>query len=112
MYTDDGYQANVVQNWSRKAKIASLLSVSVFAFLANVNSNCLLPALRPIAQEFHVSPQMTSFLIPLNVLMLGVGNLFWVPFMRKFGKRAMFLTVNHIIPTFQSITPRISPLLI
>ena len=82
------------QNWSRRAKMTSLLCISTFAFLANVNSICFQPALTIIHEEFHVSMTESSFLLSLNVLMLGVGNLFWVPFMRKYGKRPMYIAVS------------------
>ena len=74
-------------------KVSALLSVSIFAFLANVNANCLVPALPGLIKDFHVSPQDASLVVSLSILMLGVGNLFWIPFMRKFGGRTMFLLV-------------------
>ena len=92
-------------NWSRRAKMASYLPLAVFAFLANLNSVCFQPALAAIALEFQVSTTQASFIISLGVLMLGIGNLFWVPFMRKFGKRPMFLTACSIVVITNICTP-------
>ena len=79
-----------------------MITLSVYACLSNINSVCFTPAFTQIAAEFNVTTQEASFIVSFGVLMLGVGNLLWVPFMRKFGKRPMFITVRptyDLLPT-------------
>jgi MFS family permease len=45
----------------------------------------------PISNDFQVSIMEVNFLTGFNILALGVGNLFWVPFMPVIGKRPVFL---------------------
>jgi MFS family permease len=74
-------------------KLRALLSISFFTFIAAMNPSCIAPALFGLVKEFHVTPQKVSLVVSLNVLMSGLGSLFWVPFTRKFGKLTIFLLV-------------------
>lgn len=48
-------------------------------------------AIKPLVAEFKQSQTRTGYLVVFNVLLLGLGNLFWVAAMRVVGKRPVYL---------------------
>ncbi|RAH72527.1 MFS general substrate transporter [Aspergillus aculeatinus CBS 121060] len=97
---EDGYDAKTTEpasdphdpkNWPLLTKITTYMTICCFTFLANVNSSNFTVATKAIIAEFHVSSTDAGHLVSLNVFFFGLGNLAWVPLMRVFGKRPVYL---------------------
>ncbi|PYI21832.1 MFS general substrate transporter [Aspergillus violaceofuscus CBS 115571] len=97
---EDGYDAKPAEpaldpqdpkNWPLLTKITTYMTICCFTFLANVNSSNFTVATKAIVAEFHVSSTDAGHLVSLNVFFFGLGNLAWVPLMRVFGKRPVYL---------------------
>ncbi|GMG02085.1 unnamed protein product [Aspergillus oryzae] len=82
---------NHPQNWSTGAKLCTYLTVCFYTFLGNVNGSNFTVATKAVIKEFHVSQTQAGELVCFNVFLLGLGNVFWVPLMRVFGKRPVYL---------------------
>jgi len=78
-------------------KWSTYVTVCFFTFLATTNASKFTVAIGPLSKEFHVSSTKAGYLTCFNVLLLGVGNIFWVPLMRKVGKRPVFLTALPLL---------------
>ncbi|KIW10079.1 hypothetical protein PV08_11039 [Exophiala spinifera] len=78
-------------NWSTFEKYSTHLTVCFFTTLATMNASNFTVAISPLSKEFHQSPTRTGYLVCFNVLLLGVGNAIWIPLMRVFGKRPVYL---------------------
>jgi len=79
------------QNWSNRQKYSTYLTACFFTFLATVNATKFANSIGPLSDEFEKTKFEANYLICFNVLLLGVGNIFWVPLMRVVGKRPVFL---------------------
>lgn len=79
------------QNWSSWQKYSTYLTVCLFTFLATANGSKFSIAVVPLGREFKKNNFEVSYLVCFNILLLGVGNIFWVPLMRVVGKRPVFL---------------------
>lgn len=56
-----------------------------------MNASNLTVATVPIMKEFKVSQTQARYIVCLNVLLFGCGNLFWVPLSRLIGMRPVYL---------------------
>jgi MFS family permease len=65
--------------------------VCFFSFLTTINASKFTLAIVHLSEEFGKSITEARYLICFNVLVLGVGNIFWVSLMRAIGKRLVFL---------------------
>jgi MFS family permease len=45
----------------------------------------------PVAAEFHTTTTRAGYLTSIQLLFMGLGNLFWMPMMRIIGKRPVYL---------------------
>ncbi|EYE93149.1 putative polyamine transporter [Aspergillus ruber CBS 135680] len=88
---------NNPQNWSLVVKYTTYLTICAFTFLANVNSSNFTVATKAIIQEFHVTQTQAGELVCFNVFLFGLGNIVWVPLMRVFGKRPVYLLAMVIL---------------
>lgn len=79
------------QNWSTRQKYSTYLTVCFFAFLGTVNTTKFANDVPRLSEEFKKTNFETSYLTCFNMLLLGAGNIFWVPLMRAIGKRPVFL---------------------
>ncbi len=79
------------QNWSSREKYSTYFTICFFTFLATVNASKFTVAIGPLAKEFKSTTTQAGYLVCFNVLLLGCGNLFWVPLMRVIGKRPVYL---------------------
>ena len=88
------------QNWPLWENYAALLTICFYSFLATVNASNFSPAILMLSKAFHKTPSRISYLICFNTLTLGAGNLFWVPLMRKIGKRPVYLIAMLLLVVF------------
>ncbi|KAE8326306.1 major facilitator superfamily domain-containing protein [Aspergillus sergii] len=79
------------QNWTRSEKYLTCLTVCFFTFLSTSNSSNLVVAVVKISDEFRVTPTQAGYIVCFNLLLMGVGNLLWVPLSRVTGKRPVYL---------------------
>jgi multidrug resistance protein len=66
--------------------------VCFFAFLGLVNSSNFTVSIVPVAKEFHTTTTRAGYLTSIQLLGMGLGNLFWMPMMRIVGKRPVYLS--------------------
>lgn len=69
----------------------ALISACFFVFLSNYITVSVSPILVAIVTDLNVDINQGSYLITLNFLFLGLGNLFWIPLSEKIGKRPVLL---------------------
>ncbi|KAK4157152.1 hypothetical protein C8A00DRAFT_40385 [Chaetomidium leptoderma] len=87
-------------NWPRWRKVACMSAVSFYAFVSNYISASLAPALPIWNLEFPHDPRPTKDLMELvafNVLVLGLGNIFWVPLSNIFGRRPILVLSTLVL---------------
>ncbi|KAH7162008.1 aldehyde dehydrogenase [Dactylonectria estremocensis] len=72
-------------------KIVALLSVASFNFVANFAGAGLSVAEVILEMQFQKSAKEINSLMTFNFLLLGIGNMVWVPFSVKYGKRPVLL---------------------
>ncbi|KAJ5814625.1 hypothetical protein N7474_006402 [Penicillium riverlandense] len=78
-------------NWTSFEKYLTCLTVCFFTILSTFNSSNLVVALVPISNEFRQTQTKTGYVVCFNLLLMGVGNLLWVPLSRVIGKRPVYL---------------------
>ncbi|KAL3482686.1 major facilitator superfamily domain-containing protein [Aspergillus germanicus] len=78
--------------WPSWLKSSVILSTSLANFVSNVGGSGLSVAVPLLMQEFHRSQVDVTRLLTLNFLFMGIGNIFWVPFAIKFGKRVSMIS--------------------
>ncbi|KAL3441108.1 major facilitator superfamily domain-containing protein [Aspergillus insuetus] len=68
-------------NWPRWLKIISLLCMSSYAFVTNFASSSIASAFPLLATPLGFNRPLgeLGYLIPVNVLMIGVASFWWVP---------------------------------
>lgn len=64
--------------------------------MSNYITASISPILLVVMTEFNTSLTNASYLITLNILALGLGNLFWIPLALKIGKRPVLLLSTAI----------------
>ncbi|KAL4876016.1 major facilitator superfamily domain-containing protein [Aspergillus karnatakaensis] len=93
-------------NWPVWRKSIVLLCMSVYAFLGNFTSSSIASAFplyaTPLAFNPPVGMGRLSHLIAVNVLMMGAGNIWWVPLANTFGRRPITL-INILLLTLCSM---------
>ncbi|EUC41479.1 hypothetical protein COCMIDRAFT_8830 [Bipolaris oryzae ATCC 44560] len=77
--------------WPRKLKLAAFAATAFFNFTGNFASSGLSVAIPVLQAQFQKSPNQINSLLTYNFLLLGIGNLVWVPLGVKYGKRASLL---------------------
>lgn len=79
------------QIWPAWRKHLANLTLCYFVFLSNFITSSIAPILVVIADDFGVSVTKASYLFSINLLFLGLGNLFWIPLSLKIGKRPVLV---------------------
>ncbi len=67
------------------------MTLGFFVFLSNFITNSIAPVLVLVAKDFDVTVTKASYLFSINLLFLGLGNLFWIPLSLKIGKRPVLV---------------------
>lgn len=75
-------------------------TICFYTFLATANASNLSIAIVPISEYFHISTAKVTYLLCFNTLMLGVGNLFWIPLSRVIGRRPVYLISMALMMVF------------
>lgn len=73
------------------------MTICCFSFLATCSASKFTVAILPLAKEFNVTPTRAGQQVCFNVLLLGLGNIFWAPIMRRVGKRPIYLTAMALL---------------
>lgn len=68
-----------------------MLSEGFFVFMSSYVTTAISPILLPVITDLEINLDQASYLITLNVLLLGLGNLFWIPLAQKIGKRPVMI---------------------
>ena len=89
-------------NWSNWKKYMILITIALGGFNVDFASGVGIPAIPLQAEEWSVSPTTVIGTQNLNVLMLGVGNVFWIPFIHFWGRAPVFFW-SSIIGTLFSL---------
>ncbi|KAK5699467.1 hypothetical protein LTR97_005595 [Elasticomyces elasticus] len=74
---------------------ATLAALSV-VFLSNYITVSISPILGLVAAKFQASITEAGWLITVNLLFLGLGNLFWIPLSEKIGKRPVLVITSGL----------------
>ncbi|KAK0652357.1 major facilitator superfamily domain-containing protein [Cercophora newfieldiana] len=86
-------------NWAPWRKISCLTIICLYAFVCNFISASIAPALPIWNLSFPQDPRLFDDLmrfVALNILLLGLGNIFWVPLANIFGRRPV-LVISALI---------------
>ncbi len=83
-------------NWSAIRKLSILIITAIWTFLGTSNMIIAGPTLFPIAKEFGVSLNITSYSIGGPLLAYGFASLIWVAFGNRFGVRLTFVGTSLI----------------
>jgi MFS family permease len=71
-------------------------SACFFVFMSNYITVSISPLLITIITNFDVSLTKASYLLTVNLLFLGLGNLFWIPLSEKIGKRPVLIVCSGL----------------
>ncbi|KAI5241796.1 MFS general substrate transporter [Aureobasidium subglaciale] len=77
--------------WPRWFKIVALVATAMCNFTGNFAGAGFSVAIVVLEMQFRKSASDVNTLLTFNFLTLGLGNLFWVPFGVKYGKRASLI---------------------
>ena len=78
-------------NWPSWKKGANLVLVAFHAFMATFTAASLIAAFDEISETLGVSMQRASYLVSLQIAILGSAPLFWKPLANHFGRRPIFM---------------------
>lgn len=84
-------------SWTKKHLILAILALS--AFLGDFGSGAGIPCIIPQGEEWGMSPGKVNYAGNLNVLMLGLGGVLWIPPIYFWG-RAPVLFWTTLLGTF------------
>ena len=78
-------------NWPSWKKGANLILVAFHAFMATFAAASLIAAFAEISETLGISMQQASYLVSLQIAILGSAPLFWKPLANHFGRRPIFM---------------------
>ncbi|KAJ9602218.1 hypothetical protein H2200_013338 [Cladophialophora chaetospira] len=82
--------------WAPWRKHMAFGSACFFVFMSNYITVSISPILITIITNFNITLNQASYLITLNLLLLGLGNLFWIPLSEKIGKRPVLIACSGL----------------
>ncbi|OQU99388.1 hypothetical protein CLAIMM_05024 [Cladophialophora immunda] len=77
--------------WAAWRKHIAFGTVCFYVLLSNFGLSAMTPGLTLVIEDFGIAPTQASYLVTLQILVLGVGNLFWIPLSLKIGKRPVMV---------------------
>ncbi|KAH6983965.1 MFS transporter [Ilyonectria destructans] len=83
--------------WPRWVKFLALIAMANFNFVANFAGAGLSVATVMLEMELQKTPQQINSLLTFNFLLLGLGNLVWIPLSVKYGKRPVMLISTALL---------------
>ncbi|PCD27009.1 hypothetical protein AU210_013427 [Fusarium oxysporum f. sp. radicis-cucumerinum] len=83
--------------WSKAKKWIVFLNGVFYAFMGSVTGPIMAAGMIPLTQKFGVSLQKLTYANGATLICQGVGNLFWMPFAIKFGRRPVYLLSNLLM---------------
>jgi MFS family permease len=72
-------------------RLVNLVLVAFHAMMGAFSAASINAALSIIAQDLHITIERSSYLISLQIAILGGAPLFWAPLSDRFGRRPIFL---------------------
>ncbi|KAK5721876.1 hypothetical protein LTR15_006469 [Elasticomyces elasticus] len=84
------------QTWAPWRKHLTFATACYFVFLSNYITVSISPILGLVAAKFQASITEAGWLITVNLLFLGLGNLFWIPMSEKIGKRPVLVITSGL----------------
>ncbi|KAK7903234.1 hypothetical protein LTR67_001251 [Exophiala xenobiotica] len=76
-----------------------LRKLSIFSILTSCTPKItvsITPILVTIVTDFNITYTKAGYLITVNLLFLGLGNLFWIPLSEKIGKRPVLIACSGL----------------
>ncbi|PVH76624.1 MFS general substrate transporter [Cadophora sp. DSE1049] len=95
-------------NWSQTKKHLILLTIAWGALCADFTSAAPIPCIFLQGAEWYTNPNRVNYANNLNVLMMGIGGLLWIP-MISFWGRAPVLFWTCICGTLLTIGATLAP---
>ncbi|KAF7186725.1 Efflux pump radE [Pseudocercospora fuligena] len=95
-------------NWSSRKKNTILAILSLSAFLGDFSSGAGIPLLSSQSQTFTLPPSQILYATNLNVLLVGIGGVLWIPPLHFWG-RAPVLFWSTLIGTVFTLVCAIAP---
>ncbi|KAH8654545.1 major facilitator superfamily domain-containing protein [Tricladium varicosporioides] len=81
-------------NWSWSKKHIILFIVALSAFCGDFSSGAGIPCIFPQGAEWNMDPNKVNYAGNLNVIMLGIGGIWWIPCVYYWGRApVLFWTV-------------------
>lgn len=78
-------------NWSNGMKFLQLGMVAFHGFMTTFLTTGLVPVAGVYAEKFHMPTSRVAYLISVQILLVGVFPLLWVPLMERYGKRLLLI---------------------
>ncbi|KAF7560197.1 hypothetical protein G7046_g3956 [Stylonectria norvegica] len=100
-------------SWPKSRKHMAFAAVCMFACFNNISGTVLSDSFYTIAVDLEVSVDKATGLISWVILVLGLGNFFWVPTAIYLGKRPVFLAacaITFIAAIWAALSPNFSSL--
>ncbi|KZF25582.1 putative MFS multidrug transporter [Xylona heveae TC161] len=91
-------------NWPVRKKIITTMLYGFTTFGATFSSSVYSPALEQIAEEFHVSREVTTLGISLLIAGFGLGPLLWAPLSEVYGRKPAVLIPYFLAGIFSFAT--------
>ncbi|KAJ5675957.1 hypothetical protein N7462_008854 [Penicillium macrosclerotiorum] len=88
--------------WKQSYKIAIAILVAIAMIMCNFMAAGPTVTMLSVAESFNTTPAHAAFFFNNSALAQGVGNLFWVPIMLKYGRRPVYI-VSFTIYLFMII---------
>ncbi|KAI5967167.1 hypothetical protein CANMA_003224 [Candida margitis] len=76
-------------NWSNGFKYLQLAMVAFHAFMATFMASGLVPAIGIYSEIYQLSTPDVAYLVSVQIVLVGVFPLVWVPLMERYGKRLL-----------------------
>ncbi|KAJ6103434.1 hypothetical protein N7486_005861 [Penicillium sp. IBT 16267x] len=77
--------------WKQWYKIAIALLVTIAMVMCNFMAAGPTVAMLDVAKSFNTAPSHAAYFFNNSALAQGVGNLFWVPVMLRYGRRPVYI---------------------